>query len=377
MGRVVLARDPVLERQVAIKMLRDDLGLPPEHRKQLFERMRQEARASARVSHPNIVALFDMGEDPEYGLYLVFEYVKGATLKDHIGTRSLDFAAISVLSRELGSALTTAHDAGVLHRDIKPENVILSPTGGKIADFGIARLPESTLTRDGRLLGTPAYSSPESISKGAFSPASDQFSLAATLYEAISEQRAFPGDDAVAVATRITTEQPPQIASALGLDPAVDDALLRAMAKDPAARFPSCEQFGRTLADALTTCDGKHLRRGRQLEQQRLIASRDREIGGKTLRVVAGAATLGALVMAFILHATRSCQGPSIVPGSDASYPPPTETSTTQAVRPRTPSKSARAQQSGRTESVSSAPNPTNSTKTTASETGNGIAPAR
>lgn len=349
MGRVVLAHDPVLERQVAVKLLRDDLGLPPEHRKQLFERMRQEARASARISHPNIVALFDMGEDPIYGLYLVFEYVKGATLKDHIGTRALDRKAIARLAQELGSALSTAHEASVLHRDIKPENVIIAPTGGKIADFGIARLPESTLTRDGRLLGTPAYSSPESISHGTFSPASDQFSLAATLYEAISGQRAFPGDDAVAVATLITTESPPPIAAALGLDPAVDAALSRALAKEPKSRFPSCEQFGNALADALTN-GLKTSVRPSQIDLRRSTVSRDREVGGKTLRVVAGAATLGALVMALVLHATRSCQGPKLEPTLDAAVQPLETAPPPQ----RAPTKYTRVQPPSRTASVPS-----------------------
>ncbi|MGC4065422.1 MAG: serine/threonine-protein kinase [Polyangiaceae bacterium] len=306
MGRVVLANDPVLDRHVAMKLLRDDLGLKEEHRRQLFERMRQEARASARIGHPNIVALFDMGEDPALGLYLVFEYVKGPTLKDRIGEHQLAPIEVATIARQLGSALTTAHEAKVLHRDIKPENVILAPTGAKIADFGIARLPESTLTRDGRLLGTPAYSSPEAISYGKFSPASDQFSLAATLYEAICANRAFPGDDAIAVATLITTDTPPPIAHALGLDIAVDAVLLRAMQKDPRERFPSCEHFGNALAEAIEL-SSRSRPRPRSSDFERPIAPRERELGNRTLRVVAGAATVGALLMGAVLHLTRGC----------------------------------------------------------------------
>jgi serine/threonine-protein kinase len=308
MGRVVLANDPVLDRHVAIKLLRDDLGLKEEHRRQLFERMRQEARASARIGHPNIVALFDMGEDPSLGLYLVFEYVKGPTLKDRIGEHPLSPVEVATIARQLGSALTTAHEAKVLHRDIKPENVILAPNGAKIADFGIARLPESTLTRDGRLLGTPAYSSPEAISYGKFSPASDQFSLAATLYEAISANRAFPGDDAIAVATLITTESPSPIAHSLGLDVAVDTVLLRAMQKDPRDRFPSCEHFGNALAEALELSSTPRARpRPGSADLERPLAPRDRELGNRTFRVVAGAATVGAILMGAILHLTRGC----------------------------------------------------------------------
>src|ERR1041384_4030342 len=244
MGRVLLAHDPVVDRRVAIKLLRDDLVIPPEQKDALIDRMRQEARASARVSHPNIVGLYDMGEDPELGLYLVFEYAEGLTLEQRISRGPVGAEAGARPGRELGDALTTAHEAGVLHRDIKPQNIILTPTGAKIADFGIARVPDSTLTRDGGLLGTPAYSAPESITKGTFSPLSDQFSLAATLYEALSQMRAFPGEDAVSVATRITTDVPPAIAPLCGLDPHVDAILLRGLAKVPGERFPSARELG-------------------------------------------------------------------------------------------------------------------------------------
>jgi serine/threonine-protein kinase len=138
-----------------------------------------------------------------------------------------------------------------LHRDIKPENVILAPTGSKIADFGIARVPDSTLTREGGLLGTPAYSAPEGIVSGTFSPLSDQFSMAATLYEALSGSRAFPGEDTVHVASRITNEAVTPIARACGLNPAVDEVFARAFHKTPAARYPSAREFGAALGQAL------------------------------------------------------------------------------------------------------------------------------
>jgi serine/threonine-protein kinase len=251
MGRVILARDPVLDRNVAIKLLRSDLPLPPEQRAALFDRMRHEARASARVSHPNIVALHDMGDDPVLGLYLVFEYAEGTTLKERLEQSRLGPEACAKLAREVGSALTTAHQAGVLHRDIKPENIILTRNGAKVADFGIARVPDSTLTRDGGVLGTPAYAAPEALHRGTFSPLSDQFSFAATLYEAISGRRAFPGDDAVAVATLITTTQPPAMAILCGLDEHVDTVLLRAMSQQPGSRFSSSEEFANALSEAL------------------------------------------------------------------------------------------------------------------------------
>ncbi len=252
MGRVLLARDPNLDRDVAVKVLREDLKLAPAERVALYERMRQEARASARLSHPNIVGLYDIGEEPGLGLYLVFEYVEGPTLEDRIERGPLGAAACARLSRELGAALGAAHRAGVLHRDIKPANVILAATGAKIADFGIARIPGSTLTQDGRVLGTPAYSAPEAIETGTFSPASDQFSLAATLYEAISGRRAFAGDDAISVAKHITGSEPAAIAALSGVDRHVDTVLARGLAKNPSARYSSADELGEALAEALT-----------------------------------------------------------------------------------------------------------------------------
>lgn len=251
MGRVLLCHDPVLDRDVAVKHLRSDLPLPPEQRAPLVERMRQEARASARVSHPNLVALYDMGEDARTGLFLVFEYVQGQTLKQCLTDGRLPSDQAARLARELGSALHFAHAAGVVHRDIKPENVMISPTGAKVADFGIARIPDSTLTQGGSVLGTPAYSAPEAIRSGKFSAQSDQFSLAATLYEAISGKRAFPGDDAVAVATLITNDHAAPIAAALGLPAEVDLVLERALSKNPRDRYPNCDEFGRMLSEAL------------------------------------------------------------------------------------------------------------------------------
>jgi serine/threonine-protein kinase len=252
MGQVLLAHDPVLDRPVAVKHLRDDLSLTGEQFTALTKRMEQEARAAARVAHPNLVALHDMGRDPIVGLFLVFEYIEGETLEERLHQGPLPAAEAAQLSRELGNALSEAHAAQILHRDIKPENVLLARTGAKLADFGIARLPDSSLTHPGGLLGTPAYSAPEALDDGRFSPASDQFSMACTLFEAISARRAFPGDDAIEVAGLVQTMDPEPLGAELRLDPSVDSVLARALSKHPAARFTSCAEFGGALADALS-----------------------------------------------------------------------------------------------------------------------------
>ncbi|MBX3182134.1 MAG: serine/threonine protein kinase [Polyangiaceae bacterium] len=295
MGRVLLAHDPVLDRPVAIKLLRSDLGLTPDQRATLLERMQQEARASARVTHPNIVALHDMGEAEGLGLYLVFEHVEGKNLKEQLEQGPLGPDAAAELALGLGAALAAAHAAGVLHRDIKPENIILAKHGPKLVDFGIARLPDSTLTHEGGVLGTPAYAAPEAIANGKFTPLSDQFSLATTLYEAISGRRAFPGDDAVAVASRIATEEPPTIAAVCGLDPHVDTVLARGMSKVPRSRFDSTEDLGRALAEAL-----------RLLPRTAIPTAPDRlhveKAAGRGLRVGVGVVAGGAVIALGLLQ---------------------------------------------------------------------------
>src|SRR5262249_51810603 len=155
------------------------------------------------------------------------------------------------LARELGTALSFAHEAGVIHRDVKPENILFSRTGFKIADFGIARIPDSTITRANTVLGTPAYTAPEALSKGDFGPASDQFALSATLYEAVTGGRAFAGDDAIATAGKVSGEAPPPIHESIGPEVvvrALDAALQRGLAKSPDERFASCADLGREVA---------------------------------------------------------------------------------------------------------------------------------
>lgn len=277
MGRVLRARDSVLGRTVAIKVIRDDLGLPPEVKEAVIARMRQEARAAAAVSHPNMVTLHDMGEEEPLGLYLVFEFVEGPTLRQAIDEASPDAMTPSLrlrladrdkleepprgaldprevvrIAREIASALDRAHAAGVIHRDVKPENVLLSDLGAKITDFGIARMPDSTLTLQSTVMGTPAYSAPEALSQAAFSPRSDQFSLACVLYEALTGVRAFPGDDGLAVAAKVATEDPPPVRSVGGVLDRASQVLLRGLAKDPARRYASCSELAQALDDALS-----------------------------------------------------------------------------------------------------------------------------
>ncbi|MCA9531045.1 MAG: serine/threonine protein kinase, partial [Myxococcales bacterium] len=261
MGHVYLARDPVLDRPVAIKTVRalsgeGDHGDPAGTARAVFlERFRNEARAAAKVHHPNIVQVYDVGEDAEAGPFVVFEYVPGPTLKDVLRERG-PFGPEQAVRwvEDAAAGLAAAHAHGIIHRDVKPENLLLTPEGRvKLADFGVARLPNAALTGAGQFLGTPCYAAPETLTTGEVGPESDLFSLAAVLYEILSGARAFPGKQAIAVARSVVHDDPRPL-RAVRPDAAppreVQRVLDRGLAKDPARRFESVTAFARALRAA-------------------------------------------------------------------------------------------------------------------------------
>lgn len=253
MGVVYLALDSQLGRQVALKTVRET-DLDPKSMTMFLERFKNEARAAARLHHPSIVAVYDVGEDEAMGPFVVFEYVKGITLKQRLrDVQRLPFAEVLRLGREIAGAIDAAHEAGVVHRDIKPDNILLTEDGrAKLADFGVARVPDANLTREGQFLGTPCYSAPETLTEGAYGVASDLFSFTAVLYEMLSGVRAFPGEDAVAVAHRVVHEQPLPASEArrgVGLTKSIDYVLMRGLSKRVAERPRSAAALVGLLAE--------------------------------------------------------------------------------------------------------------------------------
>ena len=254
MGNVYLGHDDDLDREVAVKTLRD-LALDAETRELFVSRFQNEARAAARLHHPNIVQIFDVGDDPEVGPYLVFEYVRGHTLKDELKrTGPLSRARLLEVGQQVADALSTAHAAGVIHRDLKPENLLITENGQvKLADFGIARVPNADLTKEGQFLGTPCYSAPETLKRGEYSEKSDLFSFGAVMYEAASGERAFPGAEAMAVAHNVMNKDPVPPSEAnrgARIPPPVDAAITRALDKNPSRRYASARTFVSALREA-------------------------------------------------------------------------------------------------------------------------------
>jgi eukaryotic-like serine/threonine-protein kinase len=197
MGVVYRARDPRIDRTVAIKTV-SLLGLEPDAEQEYRERFVVEARAAGRLSHPRIVTIFDVAEDPHtLTPYIVMEYVSGRSLEEVLcpenGTLPLDTAL--QVTQELAEALDYAHAQGIVHRDIKPSNIILAEDGHpKIADFGIAKLNAVDLPQTGRTLGTPAYMSPEQLKGDPVDGRSDLFSLGVVLYQLLTRHRPFQGN---------------------------------------------------------------------------------------------------------------------------------------------------------------------------------------
>jgi serine/threonine-protein kinase len=252
MGVVYRGFDPQIEREVAIKTVRKDL-VDQDVAAQVMARFKNEARAAGRLLHPNIVTVYEYGEDGDTA-FIAMEYVEGAGLREYLNRKvNLGVPQVMSIMSQLMRALQFAHDRGVVHRDIKPSNLILTPDGSlKVADFGIARIDTSNLTTVGMVVGTPAYMSPEQCQGVELDRRSDIFSAGVVLYELLTGEQPFSGV-LEAIVYKICNKDPAPASalSKLALPVAIDAVIARALAKKADDRYPSATAFHRALAAAL------------------------------------------------------------------------------------------------------------------------------
>ncbi|KIG01706.1 serine/threonine protein kinase [Burkholderia sp. MR1] len=251
MGVVYRAFDPHIERHVALKTVRHELFETGE-RASLMTRLRSEAQAAGRLAHPNIVGVYDYGETGDTA-FIAMELVDGRALKHWLDAgRPLELATALDWFAQLLAALGFAHAHGVVHRDIKPANLLVSEQGRlKVADFGVAHVESSTLTLAGAMIGTPCYMSPEQFTGESVDGRSDLFSAAIVLYQMLTGCRPFAGASQAEVMRQVMHETP-RLPSACNpaLPREIDDVLMRALSRRPAARFQTADALRRALADA-------------------------------------------------------------------------------------------------------------------------------
>ncbi len=252
MGIVYEGRDPALGRTVAIKTARRDVVERSGMAKEMMERFLREARAAGMLNHPNIITIYDVGEEGDMA-YIAMEFLEGKDLSTVIAERRLDIATVVDYGIQISEALACAHVQGIVHRDVKPANIFIPATGGiKMVDFGIAHTHDSTLTQDGALIGTPTYMSPEQFMGQKVDARSDLFSLGIILYEMLTGEKPFTGEALTTVMHHIlkTNPAPPQELN-YQTPEALGAVVMRAMAKKPQDRYPDGNAMAQALRESL------------------------------------------------------------------------------------------------------------------------------
>ncbi|HUL78759.1 MAG TPA: serine/threonine-protein kinase [Vicinamibacteria bacterium] len=365
MGIVYEARDPILDRTVALKVIQQPVG--GDLGRILEERFLAEARIAAQLSHPGIVVVHDVGRDEASGsLFIALELLRGETLAD-LGARGpVGWRAVLRLVAQVARALHHAHLQGVVHRDVKPANVFILPSGeAKVMDFGIARLESARqrLTSTGEFIGTPLYTAPEQANNEEVDGRADVFSLASVAYTLLTGHAAFLAPSIPGIVHRVVYEEPdPPSRSVADLPPEVERVLGRALEKDPAHRYPTAEAFADDAEDVLSGRPPRHAGLGDLVvveepdsplaallaeggpasataalgpsEEAAIRNARPPVVARRSVRFVAAAVAL-LILLALTLWIAR--QNPASSPGS----PPPKRAVSTPAPRGPAPSPAA------------------------------------
>jgi serine/threonine-protein kinase len=321
MSNVFRAHDRLLERTVALKILHEQYTRDDDY----VERFRREARAVAQLTHPNIVTVIDRGEQ-DGRQFIVFEFIDGDNLKDLVHRGPVPVRDAIGLALQVARALSFAHQRGIVHRDVKPQNVLLNDDGlAKVTDFGIARsLDVGGVTQTGTVLGTSDYIAPEQARGQKVDPKTDIYSLGAVLYELLTGDVPFAGDNFVAVAMRHVNEPAPAVLERRPDCPLrLDLAIQRAMAKDPQDRFQSMDDFAVELEACLAELDGRGDESATMVVRPSPLPRHRRAARGRALPVIPLllVAAVAALVAAGAFLLLRDDGAQSVLPGKSPSKP--------------------------------------------------------
>ncbi len=257
MGVVYKARDPLLDRVVAVKTIMSPQGQGRRVRSAFLERFQREAKAAAKMQHPAIVTIFDVGVDEESGApFMVLEYLPGESLADRLDRVRFPLARSVQISLDLASALSFAHRQRIVHRDVKPANVLhAGDNRWKLADFGIARMPDSDLTQVGIFMGTPGYSPPEAIREGRYTPQADVFAWGAVFYELLSGRIPYEGPDTKTTNSYVVQgNAPAPTRHDTSIPEPLSTVTMTALQPSDRARFKDASEAEQALREAWDRC---------------------------------------------------------------------------------------------------------------------------
>jgi CHASE2 domain-containing sensor protein/tRNA A-37 threonylcarbamoyl transferase component Bud32 len=255
MGTVYKGKDPAIDRLVALKTIRLDFGMSAEDTDELKERLIREAQAAGKLSHPNIVTIYDTGQEGDLH-YIAMEYLEGYTLESLIKKKTvMNYRVVAKIIMQICEALEYAHQRGVVHRDIKPANImVLDNFTIKVMDFGIARLGPSSMTQSGIALGTPYYISPEQLQGKPGDARSDIFALGVLVYELLTRQKPFVGENISALIHSILSTDPKLPSEIDDKTPQIFDRIVsKALAKEPDQRFQFAQEINKLLKDFVSS----------------------------------------------------------------------------------------------------------------------------
>jgi len=300
MGAVYLARDPVIDRTVAVKLIQTVAEVSAAEFEKYRERFHREAKAAGQLSHPGIVAIFDLGYTEEGTPFIVMEHVEGRTLRDVVAVDGPDIDTLLRYAVEILVSLSYAHENGIVHRDIKPTNILVANDGRvKLMDFGIAHVLGSELTKEHDVLGSPNYMAPEQLTKAPVDARTDLFAFGVLLYWMLTQKLPFTGDSIPAIAQAIVNEEPRAPHSVRAdVDPSVSAIVMRCVAKEPAARFATANDVRVALAAAVRGEAGTPTIRSSSVHTGRLISSRSTTLPRLvTAIIVAAVLALAAVIL--------------------------------------------------------------------------------